>query len=159
MKTNTLLAIFTAASLLMGCSKKEIAGPAGAQGPQGNANVHSQTITVIPSEWSYYIAASYCSVTLPVAIITDDIVATGAVMVYESYDHGTSWSGMPNTFQNIQHVFDFQSGELKILFFNQSPPEYPVDFRVVTISSSGMIPSDVDVTNYEDVKNYFGLAE
>ncbi len=150
MKTNTLLAVAIIVSFLIGCKKDAVEGP---RGPQGNANVHSQTFTVNASDWYYFLGWSNVDIQVP--FITDDIIATGAVLVYEK--SGSLTFAMPYTANGVDHRYIYYSGTVSILHTGTSTPS--TTFEVVAISSSGMIPTDLDVTNYDKVKAYFKLDD
>ncbi len=137
----------------MGCAKDGVEGP---RGPQGNANVHSQIITVNPSDWTN--SFGYHIVGLQVASITSDIVATGAVMVYSSYE-GTSWVALPYTLSAVDHSYEYDAGAVQVRYEGGEAIAIPTTFKVITLSSSGMIPSDLDLTDYDAVKDYFKLEE
>ncbi len=99
----------TAASVLMlcftACTKEVVgpAGPAGTQGPTGNANVQSSIIptTTIAGYANSWVSQTSSGITaqvtvLPLPTITQDILSKGAVLVYYSNDNST-WFLLPLT--------------------------------------------------------------
>ncbi len=66
----------------------------GPQGPAGNANVASSTVTVYPSNW-YWENNSYWRVDIDYAAINLDIHEYGAVLVYMNNEN--TWRQIPMT--------------------------------------------------------------
>ena len=80
-----LLVLLSISILFSSCAKDGETGPAGPQGAQGNANVHSFNFTVTPGQWQTQGSAGldykkYIDLTVP--SITMNIIGYGAVLIY-----------------------------------------------------------------------------
>jgi len=154
--------------ILSSCAKDGEVGP---QGPAGNANVHTTTFSVAPGDWEQVgsqgqLGFGY-SVEQTVSTITDAIASTGAVLVYRQV--GTDgWLALPTTVTegfgvNRNWLSVYGPGTVNIGTFtdNQQTPAITQTqvFKVVAIASSGMIPADVDLNNYEQVSRFYHLDE
>jgi len=98
MKNTKLIFMFLVACIaIAGCAKDGDTGPQGPQGApgqNGNANVKSQTFTVVSADW-VYTAPSY-GVDIVDNDITQAIVDDGIVMVFMSNGSG-GWTALPFT--------------------------------------------------------------
>lgn len=111
-------------------------GPAGPEGPPGNANVGSGTATLASadwlwnSQWSLESAAGSTTswfsryVDIPDALITQDIVDDGAVLVYFKPVEGqTFWTPLPFAFvafgSQYYHQFHYRYdvGNIRLHYF------------------------------------------
>jgi hypothetical protein len=151
------LMVVSLTTLFSGCKKE---GPAG---KDGNANVVSSSTTV--SNWVYE-GSSWKSI-IPYPAITQDIINSGAVLVYMKT--GESYNQLPLTFyQNPAYSTTIEVSTVVgglALYWSDSDLSQPINpgtrtFKVVVIASSGMIQNpDVDYSNYEEVKSAFNLVD
>lgn len=146
----------------------------GPQGPMGNANVCSSTVTVYSSDW-YWDNNTSWRVDLKYEAITADITDHGAVLVY--MEDRNTWRQLPYTF--YYNGFDeqgnefFYSSSLEVSsydegvsifwtendFFDEYRPE-DHRFKIVVIAASVYASRpDVDYSSYEAVKTAFQLAD
>src|SRR6056297_1116866 len=124
-----------------GCEKDE--GPVGPQGPSGNANVQSQIITVLSSNWED--EGFLYSFTSPSSIITEEIAENGAVLCYLQYDdiyRPIPFSATIEGDDTTTHL-GFEYSVEEIYFFIQSedgmtPEPGNRTYKVVAIESSGL---------------------
>ena len=145
----------------------------GPQGPMGNANVASSTVTVYPSEWKW--DGTSWRLDIDYAAINMDIHNYGAVLVY--MDDQDTWRQIPLTFYysltDEDGVESFYSSSLEVSsyqggvsifwtendFFDEYRPETH-RFKIVVIASNIYANrQDVDYSNYEAVKKAFQLAD
>jgi hypothetical protein len=159
-KTITSLVLLVTMTIFSSCKKE---GPAGPAGEDGNANVVSSTIT--SSSWAYTAPSWAISFTYPA--ITQDIINSGAVLVYIKV--GNNYSQLPLTFyqsasySSTIEVSTFVGG--LSLFWTDSDLTQPNNpgsqtFKVVVIAASGLIQNpNVDYSNYEEVKSTFNIVD
>lgn len=166
LKLNNMKKMMFLAMILMvfaGC-KKEVEGPAGPRGADGNANVQSEEITVLSTDWEGGSNGFFAEV--PCSVITEDIAATGAVMAY--LKAGDYYQALPysiwSTSSWTTHVlFDYTAGSIGFIFqdddgFTPSPGERV--FKVVAIESRVLEANPtLDLANYDDVKRVLNLTE
>ena len=158
-----IILILTIATTLFSCAKdgKDGAvGPAGVNGTNGNANViGSNTVTLNSGNWNA--AGLYYYSDINWSVITQDIVNTGVVMVYEDWGSG-QWQVLPYVFGDLGRTFSFNTGYVRIRFQNndntQTANPGSVTFRVVAIPSNARIVG-VDYTNYDEVKGAYNLQD
>ena len=148
-------------------------GPVGPEGPMGNANVASSTLTIYPSQW-YWDNSTNTSwrVDIEYKAINADIDAHGAVLVYMDVE-GT-WRQIPMTYYYYDEQYDsFYGSSLEVssylegvsIFWTESDlsqldPPGTHDFKIVVIEANVyQSRSDVDYSNYEAVKKAFQLAD
>lgn len=156
MKTLSTIALFCGAILLSSCTKEGPEGPAGPQGPQGNANVQTFTFSASPGDWST-ISGGY-AFNRVVPVVSESIANTGAVLVY--LQAGSQWVALPVTVDGLTWLYGYGTGQVQVEVNSSSAPSQVTVWKVVAIASSGMITdSGVDVTNYNEVRDYFGLEE
>lgn len=163
MKKTIVSGMFALTVLLFGACSKPKDGAPGAQGPQGNANVQSSTFTV--TSWGY--TAPYYYVELPVSSITQDIINTGAVLVY--LKDGTTNVQLPYTFyptatysRTISTIIEFGKVTIYVEDSDQTQPSDPGagQFKVLVMASKSMIQNpDIDFKNFESVKKAFNLKD
>lgn len=147
----------------------------GPQGPMGNANVCSSTVTVKSSDW-YWDNNTSWRVDLKYEAINADITDHGAVLVY--MDDQNTWRQLPLTFyyslvdEQTNEEF-FYSSSLEVSTYDEGvsifwtendfydgyrPDEHR--FKIVVIAASVyQSRSDVDYSSYEAVKTAFQLAD
>ena len=168
MKKSNLIYLFVAVSLYFaGCAKDGDTGPqgpAGTNGKDGNANVHTQIFTV--NNW-YYDAPSY-GVDIVDTQITQDIADYGVVMVYVS-NGGGGWTALPFTdypsatySSTYVFVHYFQGVTVWKTDSDLTQPLFPgsFTFKVVTISESLRIANPhVNYLDYKSVQLAFGLKD
>lgn len=135
----------------------------GPPGKDGNANVVSSTVTV--TNWVYS-APSYVA-TISYAAITQEIINSGAVLVY--VESGTnSYTQLPLTFyQNSSYSTTLEVenfiGGLRIFWTDSdlTQPNTPpsVKFKIVVIASSNLktLPAEFNLRDYEKVVEYFNI--
>ena len=146
----------------------------GPQGPAGNANVASSTVTVYPNNWYWENNMSW-RVDIDYAAINMDIHNYGAVLVYMNDEN--TWRQIPLTFYysqtDDQGVEQFYSSSLEVstyqggvsIFWTENDfyDGYRPDthqFKIVAIASGLYYDrQDVDYSNYEAVKTAFQLAD
>jgi hypothetical protein len=140
------------------------------QGPDGNANVKTQIITVTPANWTgtsfLFEAKKVCT------LITPEIVNSGAVLVYRQIGNG---SYMPVALSNTDfypdeegnpilfnsHLF-YQYSTSAISFYRQDddaqtePLSENMVFKVVAISS-GEVVSGINTRDYHAVAAALGI--
>lgn len=135
-------------------------GQDGQNGQDGNANVKSQTISILYTDWIYFnIDISYIDFNVP--IITADIAATGMVMAYLKLSSGETVA-LPLSSGNQQYNFWFIPGKLRLHTVNivGVPEKFEGDIRIVAVSSSGLVRNpNLDWTNYNAVKAALNLSE
>jgi hypothetical protein len=158
MKTKSILvALLFGATIFSSCTKE---GPAG---PIGNANVVSSSIST--SNWINEDPMWTLNLSYPA--ITQEIINTGAVLVYMKYN-SSPYIQLPITFTNqgYSSIVDFESfvGGLKIHWTDTdlSLPENPGnrDFKIVVIAASGLAKNpNLDFNNYDKVKKAFNLND
>jgi hypothetical protein len=195
------LAIFGCLGLSIGCSKtgptgatgpQGAQGPQGPQGPQGNANVFTDTFTVRNKDWlstsDYWYTAnpsiSVGAVTRyhdqPFSKVTNDILATGVVMVFfaSSVVDSFQWTPLPFQFPgyNINYYYNYafetMPAKVRLHYFYTTNtigftlPDIRADslaphkFKIVAISgtvSTSMKHDGVNMQNYGQVANYLNL--
>ena len=144
--------------------KKEVAGPAGTDGKDGNANVVSSTIVINPSGW--YVAGTQYRADITYSAITSGIVSTGAVLVY--IGNGTSYEQLPltiypaSTYSETRDFF-YYNGGLSLLSYDSDltlplAPPSSASYKIVVIASSSLIQHpNVDFKNYDEVCRIFNL--
>ena len=179
--------LMTAAVLLAaGCEGEQ--GPTGPSGTDGNANVLTGTISPTNAEWlnggAYSLQTtpgswtSYFTryVAIPVAEITPDIIANGAVLVsFEAHPGSGKWTPLP--FQFVEHnagyiitiVNEVIEGEVRLHYFNMlnsagvTPPiladvmipTYTFKYTVIEGNAlQAMTASEVDVTDHDQVMEF-----
>ena len=149
-------------------------GPQGPEGPMGNANVCSSTVTVGTNDW-YWDNTSW-RVDLKYEAINADITDYGAVLVY--MEDRNTWRQIPFTFyyslvneQTNEEYFYSSSLEVSSydegvsIFWTENdfydgyrPDEHR--FKIVVIAASVyQSRSDVDYSSYEAVKAAYQLAD
>ena len=122
--------------LVTGCSKT---GPAGPQGPTGNANVIGEnSFTVNTWQFSSLGAGTFYA-TFSDPNITADVANYGMVEIYKYYN-GIGWTNLPDIDGVTTTVYNFVPGSftISILTTDGSTPFAPgsVTFRAVIIPSS-----------------------
>ncbi len=164
MKKTIIYGMFTLTVLMFGACTKPKDGAPGAQGPQGNANVQSNTFTV--TSWGYTAPDYY--VNLSESSITQDIINTGAVLVYQT--NGTTnvqlpYTVYPNSTYSETWVSLITVGNVKILVedSDQTQPNNPgagIQFKVVVMASRSMLQNPhVNFKDFESVKKAFNLKD
>ena len=146
-------------------------GPRGPEGPPGNANVFS--VNLVFSMNDAVINGNVASVQYEVPGITGSVVDDGALLLF-FYEQGT-WTAMPYTFAvespdlpavdyTISLGFGFEEAFLEI-FYEASTDEVALenqpdrDIKAVIIDGFPLGKQDIDWTDYEAVKNHFGLQD
>ena len=172
---NTIMTVIAGVALTLGltlasCAKKGDtgpAGPAGTNGTNGNANVKSMSMTVVSSSWIYDATNKVYRATIIDVNITQDIVNTGAVMVY-IVSGGTNLAlpvtVYPSTAYSETFSFTFSLNTLVInvqdsdLTQPNNPGAYT--FKIVKIAASGrMANPNVNYNDYNAVKKAFNLQD
>ncbi len=149
--------------ILTSCEKEVIIeGPPGPQGEAGNANIRSGTYQV--AEWLYdephYLGE------IEVSFITEDVITNGAVLVYAKTSEN-SYSQLPLTFfqyPDYSTTIEVVSapGRIGVYWFdsNFTQPGVPFinNFKIIAMESSEFLTkSDIDLTDYEGLKEVFNL--
>ena len=155
-----LLLLLTIGTLFFSCAKDGKDGVDGAPGPKGdtgNANViATNTVTVNSGNWvpngNYY----YCPLT--VNGITQDVVNSGSVMVYEQ--NGAYWNALPYTFGILTRTFYFGLQSTTIFYQNtdnsQTTNPGTKTFRIVIIPSSARV-TGLNYNDYNQVAEFYNL--
>jgi|SRR5690554_671419 len=175
-KTRKLLSAFVALTLGIGmvaCAGDD--GDTGPAGPAGNANVKATTQTLSASDWTS-VSATHFKASVSVPNITQAVVSNGIVVVSlkpngsNTYFENEDWTTLPhtviryvsNTAIGISYDFTYDVGKIDLVnrsgyaFANYEPGEF--SFKAVVIPSSA-IQAGVDVNNYEEVKEVYGIQE
>ena len=159
-----MLGLLVVTTFLGACKKKEVVGPTGPAGADGNANVKSASVSTVASDWTGDGVSGY-AITLSTPIITADIVATGAVLCYlEEFGatYALPYSYLYNGYTRHM-LFEYETGSITVVRRDDdgattNPGSSSAKIKVVAISSSGMIQHpNVDYSNYEEVKEAFDL--
>ena len=143
-----------------GCKGKD--GAPGAQGPEGNATVISDTATVPSWLWALAFGNQYhCSITDH--SITQSIIDNGVVLVYEEAGIN-AWRPLPYTFTTTSRSCYFAVGFVYIESTNTdgTAPTNPgtIKYRIVVMSKRSMKSHPtVDYKNYAEVKQAFNLKD
>jgi hypothetical protein len=156
-------------------------GPAGPQGPTGNANVKTDVFTVATADWLYndifYVGTSpggssgYFSKYYDHAnaLITDDLLNTGMVLVYfqsvPDYNAPTEWQPLPFSFgggYSYNWAYIASAGKVRLEFYfvsiNTAPPVLSTfnlptaKFKVITVTGSLLGAIKKDHINLDDYK-------
>lgn len=143
--------------LLLACEKE---GPIGPQGQEGNANVSSGTFTV--AIWQYNEPSYYADIFA--SFITDDIVQSGAVLVYAQTGIN-QYTQLPLTFYQSTYYstsleVSTSTGSVRIIWTDsdRAQPIEPqsLNFKVVAIAASVLRRNpNVDLNNYAAVEKAF----
>jgi len=163
-KLKLILILLLGVLFITGCKKE---GPPGAD---GNANVDYSTQTVTSWGWS----SPYYYANLPMPELTSANINTAAVMVYFT-STGSAWVALPYTQynspnQNYIMGFNTSVGQVQItwfydtsLFDGDDPNTYygtNLQFKIVVIPPAVMLANpDLDLRDYEDVKNRFKIKD
>lgn len=135
-------------------------GKDGQNGRDGNANVKSYTTTLSASDWLFF-SNDLSYVDLKVPIVTDQIAATGMVMVYLQEANG-EWYALPFTRGTQSYFFWVKSGSVRIHTQNSgtSPNKFIGKIRVVAVSADGRICNpNINWTDYNSVKAGLDLPD
>ena len=164
MKKTLISGMFALTVLMFGACSKPKDGAPGAQGPQGNANVQSSTFTV--TSWGY--TAPDYHVDLAVSSITQDIINSGAVLVYQtdgSINVQLPYTFYPNANYSETWTPAITLGNVKIIVedSDQTQPNNPgagVMFKVVVMASRSMLHNPhIDFKNFASVEKAFNLKD
>lgn len=172
--TTSILGILFVA-LLSACETNVVEqgppGPPGPRGADGNANVFTVSFDFLMAD--AIINGKVASVQYDVPGITPTVVDEGAVLVFFR-EQGT-WTAMPYTFgfdnpeqQAVDFIvtlgFGFDDGFLEV-FYEASAEGISLEnmpdreMKAVIIDGFPFGKSEVDLTDYEAVKNHFQLAD
>lgn len=173
MRSTTLLSSIALSFTLLatGCVFEETIGPEGPPGPPGNANVF--TVNFLFSMQDAIINDNVASVQYEVPSIYASVVDEGAVLLYFR-EQGT-WTAMPYTFavesREIQAVdytismgFGYDTGFLEV-FYEASSADIALEnqpdreIKAVIIDGFPLGKRSIDLTDYQAVKQYFGLSD
>jgi hypothetical protein len=159
-----MLGLLVVTTFLGACKKKEVEGPAGPAGADGNANVKSVTVSTVAADWTGDGAAGY-SITINTSIITADIAATGAVMCYMDIS-GTTYA-LPYSYlyngYSRHMLYTYETGSVTVDRRDDdgattNPGSSLAKIKIVAISSTGLMQNpNLDLSNYEEVKKAFDL--
>ncbi|MDP1747567.1 MAG: hypothetical protein Q8L90_18475 [Bacteroidota bacterium] len=164
MKKTLISGMFALTVLLFGACSKPKDGAPGAQGPQGNANVQSSTFTV--TSWGY--TAPYYYVDLPVSSITQDIINTGAVLVYLKDGSANvqlpyTWYPNANYSETLTPLITLGNVRILVEDSDQTQPDNPGagdQFKVVVMASKSMLRNPhIDFKNFASVEKAFNLKD
>lgn len=149
--------------IVSSCKKPEKGDP-GPAGKDGNANVKSITHTI--TNWTYS-SPTYIG-NIPFASITNEIINSGAVLVYAQTAANT-YSQLPLTFyastsysSTLEVVTSPGMAQIGWTDSDLTQPATPpsMTFKVVAIASSAISENpDIDYSNYNVVKSVFNITE
>jgi hypothetical protein len=151
-----LVATFTSCSE---DGKDGIDGTNGTNGTNGNANVVGTTdFTILPTDWQT--TGNLKSVTITNNGVTQNIVNSGIVMVYQKSVSGSSYVALPFSYQGIDRGFAFGLNYIQITLSASSPITVTANtvIRAVIIPSSSRM-ANVNWNNYAEVKDKFKLKD
>jgi hypothetical protein len=141
-------------------------GVKGDKGDRGDAGTISYRFEVTSSRFSG--AGNVKTAHLPVPGITQEIFDNGIVMVYylESQPGWSAWIALPYTYDmpldRISMYFLYDVAKLAIVASGTTSSFTPRGgtYRCVVIpGNAGKRALDLDLTNYEEVRAYFGFPE
>lgn len=141
--------ILTSLALLLilfsSCTKE---GPQGPVGPQGNANVNSETFTVTPTQWQLSdtlvgFPSHILFVDFAIAGITQNVLDNGAVIIYSKYNN-TDLIPLPFSYQStttqVYYTDDIYVGgaEIQVQLGNFNTPNISSDqvFKIVVVNGN-----------------------
>jgi len=183
MKKNTFLSVVTTALMVfsMSCEGPQgpigpvgppgVPGPPGPPGSGGAAEVFSINYSIIADDWidegQPGDAEFFRFIDLSVPEITDDIVNSGLVLAYYRVDGQSPWNFLPYTVINhdpeFVQVFDFTYDPGFVTLFvkatDRDGDRFEGDVRVIVAEGIPITKKEIDYSNYEEVKNLFGLAD
>ncbi|MEL6591644.1 MAG: hypothetical protein AAFP02_05490 [Bacteroidota bacterium] len=146
-------------------------GIPGRDGRDGNANVISINYEAISSDWydvgtpgtdDYFLALD-----LDVPEINTDIVESGLVMVYYRPDTQSPWIALPYTYishnpsfvEKLDFIYDLNFLGIQSMATDKSAAAYEGFFRVIVASAIPVGKVAVDLTNYEEVAEFYEITE
>ncbi len=169
-----ILAMTTIVVFFASCTKKGepgAQGPAGQNGTDGNANVHSFNYRI--TAWGYDGNYYYSDLTASEGLsISASDIANGALMSYIETTAG--WTLLTyayplgsNGTQFYRAYFDVNNFLIRVNNSNSSSdapyltatPSSPRGIKIVVIPQLRMAQTDIDWSNYQDVKREFNLAD
>jgi len=162
LKTVSLLFIF----MLFSCSKDGATGATGATGPSGangNANVIGTTdYTIQANDWLSSGNTKY--VNLINNSITQSIVNSGIVMIYQKSSTSSSYTPLPFSYLGFNSTFSFSLNSVQLQLSYNNGSAFTISssmtIRAVIISASNkMANPNVNWNNYEEVKDVFKLKD
>lgn len=158
--------IIITVSLLLSNCKKEVTGPKGDKGEKGDKGSSNSIITntYTVNSWVWDNSSKMRTDAIFTNQISQNILDNGAIMVYENF--GGSWIALPETFvvsQNVTYhvVFSCSLNTIaleKFLSDESDPGSNSSVFKVVIIPLC-MIKPNVNINNYSEVKETYGLSE
>ncbi len=169
-----LLPLFLIVLVLLSVSACDSAeGPPGPPGYDGNANVRSVNFTFRPIDATLNDAGDVISSQYDVPGITRSVVQDGAVLVFFR-EFGT-WTAMPFTFgvespdmpavdYTVTIGYGFDEKFLEV-FYEASTGEIDLreqperEMKAVIIDGFPASKAGIDLTDYEQVKAYYGLED
>lgn len=162
------LVLIASTIVIYSCSKEAEKGEDGPAGVDGNANVKSILLTATFWNWDSGSSSRYQTWT-GVTDISEDIAATGVVLLYQLNPSGTGYYQLPITAPISSGVVEsdyFEYGielvQIIIQNSNLSDPisqiPTPTYYKLVTMSSTAKLANPyLDYSNYEEVKKVFNL--
>jgi hypothetical protein len=137
---------------LTSCEKKE--GPQGPAGNDGNANVKTEIITVLDSEWE--INGALFVVDKTSDLLTQDIIKNGlGLLYYEIVDD--MWVALPYA------TIGFGIAENDLGIWTEESTGLTSEtstFKLVVIEGNMQsVSKNVDLSDYNSVKEYFNLTD
>jgi len=146
-------------------------GPPGPPGLDGNANVFSINYVIIADDWvddgQPGDPEFFRFLDLSVPEITQDIVDNGLVLVYYRVDENERWNILPFTIINhdppFTQVFDFTYDPGFVTLYVKATDRdgdlFEGDVRVIVAEGIPITKTEIDFSNYEEVKALFGLKD
>ena len=163
--------ILMVGTVFTACSGED--GAIGPEGATGNANVQSNTYTVLSGDWRQPIVNSaFQQDTIAIAGITSNVVNSGAVHVYQTFSMNSDslvWNAMPYRYltvasgviTNMNLQASYNVGELYLRAYTDDRYLGTIAdmmLKVIIIPSSAKVDG-VDINNYEEVKAVYGIKE
>lgn len=154
---------------VVGCKKEGTPGPAGTDGRDGNANVKSVTLTVnSQSNWAWNSSTKWREAYWTgISILDQSATTSGAVMLYQ-HDGSGGYFALPATITfggtTENDWFAYTQGSLSVIIQNTNGTDpisqiaIPTNYKLVVIPSAVRLSNpDVDLLNYNEVKEVYGL--
>ena len=169
-KNLTVLIILAFVTISSGCTKEGKQGEPGTNGQNGNSNVHSVILTAGSWVWDSGSGTRYSTWT-GISSLTYDIASYGGVYLYQANSSNNGYYQLPITAPVSAGVvesdyYEYGQGTIVVYIQNSNLTDpiaqipSPAKYKLVTISASARSANpNVDYSNYDDVKECFGLKD
>jgi hypothetical protein len=103
-------------------------------------NAVTVTSTIAPSDWKATSDGTGYTTFLNVDAVTQNIVDNGAVLVYASFDGGTTYDLIPEVYGNVSYVSYHQLGGVGIEVYSTNggtltPPSGTLPVKIIIVQS------------------------